>query len=107
VLKEGVLDDVQAIFGLHVGTGMPVGTVGSRPGTFLAGSASVHDHHRRERWARGGAPARCRSHRRGVLCRAQPSAARRSRDRSASGRCTRSERICKFSVKLYSVWLMP
>jgi IAA-amino acid hydrolase len=39
VLKEGVLDDVQAIFGLHVDTALPVGTVGSRPRPFLAGSA--------------------------------------------------------------------
>jgi len=39
VLKEGVLDDVQAIFGMHVETSLPVGTVGSRPGPFLAGSA--------------------------------------------------------------------
>ncbi|CAL4920000.1 unnamed protein product [Urochloa decumbens] len=39
VLKSGVLDDVQAIFALHVDTTLPVGTVGSRPGPFLAGSA--------------------------------------------------------------------
>ncbi|CAN6297136.1 unnamed protein product [Urochloa humidicola] len=39
VLKSGVLDDVQAIFGLHVDTVLPVGTVGSRPGPLLAGSA--------------------------------------------------------------------
>ncbi|KAJ1292809.1 hypothetical protein BS78_01G018700 [Paspalum vaginatum] len=39
VLKEGVLDDVEAIFGIHVDTALPVGTVGSRPGPFLAGSA--------------------------------------------------------------------
>ncbi|KAL6894412.1 hypothetical protein ACP4OV_008510 [Aristida adscensionis] len=39
VLKEGVLDDVQAILGLHVDTDLPMGTVGSRPGLFLAGSA--------------------------------------------------------------------
>nr|CAB3502918.1 unnamed protein product [Digitaria exilis] len=39
VLKEGVLDDVQAIFGVHVDVALPVGTVGSRPGPFLAGSA--------------------------------------------------------------------
>ncbi|GJM97181.1 hypothetical protein PR202_ga14088 [Eleusine coracana subsp. coracana] len=39
VLKEGVLDDVQAIFGMHVDTALPVGVVGSRPGPFLAGSA--------------------------------------------------------------------
>ncbi|KAF8708714.1 hypothetical protein HU200_030096 [Digitaria exilis] len=39
VLREGVLDDVQAIFALHVETSLPVGTVGSRPGPFLAGAA--------------------------------------------------------------------
>uniref|UniRef100_A0ACD5XAY7 Uncharacterized protein n=1 Tax=Avena sativa TaxID=4498 RepID=A0ACD5XAY7_AVESA len=39
VLQEGVLDDVDAIFGLHVDTYLPVGTVCSRPGPFLAGSA--------------------------------------------------------------------
>ncbi|EER93138.1 hypothetical protein BDA96_01G022900 [Sorghum bicolor] len=39
VLKEGVLDDVQAIFAVHVDTGLPVGLVGSRPGPVLAGAA--------------------------------------------------------------------
>jgi IAA-amino acid hydrolase len=39
VLKEGALDDVQAIFGMHVDTALPMGVVGSRPGPFLAGSA--------------------------------------------------------------------
>ncbi|TVU43996.1 hypothetical protein EJB05_03420 [Eragrostis curvula] len=39
VLQEGVLDDAQAIFGIHVDTALPVGVVGSRPGPFLAGSA--------------------------------------------------------------------
>ncbi|EER93137.1 hypothetical protein BDA96_01G022800 [Sorghum bicolor] len=39
VLKEGVLDDVHTIFAVHVDTALPVGTVGSRPGPFLAGSA--------------------------------------------------------------------
>ncbi|CAL4945328.1 unnamed protein product [Urochloa decumbens] len=39
VLKSGVLDDVQAIFALHIETSLPMGTVGSRPGPFLAGSA--------------------------------------------------------------------
>ncbi|KAL5218267.1 hypothetical protein ABZP36_018951 [Zizania latifolia] len=39
VLKEGVLDDVQAIFAMHVDAWLPAGTVGSRPGPFLAGSA--------------------------------------------------------------------
>ena len=48
----------------------------------------VHGDHHRERRPCGGAPARRRSDRRGFLRRAQPSAARRSRDRSASGRCT-------------------
>ncbi|KAL5219268.1 hypothetical protein ABZP36_019952 [Zizania latifolia] len=32
VLKEGVLDDVQAIFAMHVDTRFPAGAVGSRPG---------------------------------------------------------------------------
>jgi IAA-amino acid hydrolase len=39
MIKEGVLDDVRAIFGLHADTTLPVGTVGSRAGPFLAGSA--------------------------------------------------------------------
>uniref|UniRef100_A0ACD5T870 Uncharacterized protein n=1 Tax=Avena sativa TaxID=4498 RepID=A0ACD5T870_AVESA len=39
ILKEGVLDDVSAIFGLHVSPDLPVGVVASRPGPFLAASA--------------------------------------------------------------------
>ncbi|KAK1642562.1 hypothetical protein QYE76_060367 [Lolium multiflorum] len=39
VLQEGVLDDVDAIFAMHIDTHLPVGTVGSRPRPFLAGSA--------------------------------------------------------------------
>ncbi|KAL6638219.1 hypothetical protein ACP70R_025791 [Stipagrostis hirtigluma subsp. patula] len=39
VLKEGVLDDVQAIFAMHVNTTLPVGAVSSRPGPKLAGAA--------------------------------------------------------------------
>ncbi|TVU39865.1 hypothetical protein EJB05_13308, partial [Eragrostis curvula] len=39
VLKEGVLDDVSAIFGLHVIPELPVGVVASRPGPFLSASA--------------------------------------------------------------------
>lgn len=39
VLQEGVLDDVDAIFGMHINTVSPAGTVCSRPGPFLAGSA--------------------------------------------------------------------
>uniref|UniRef100_A0A0D9WXA4 Peptidase M20 dimerisation domain-containing protein n=1 Tax=Leersia perrieri TaxID=77586 RepID=A0A0D9WXA4_9ORYZ len=38
VLQEGVLDDVSAIFGLHVDPNTPVGAVYSRPGPFLAAS---------------------------------------------------------------------
>uniref|UniRef100_A0ACD5WDJ2 Uncharacterized protein n=1 Tax=Avena sativa TaxID=4498 RepID=A0ACD5WDJ2_AVESA len=39
LLQEGVLDDVNAIFAMHIDTHLPMGTVGSRPGPFLAGSA--------------------------------------------------------------------
>ncbi|XVF55802.1 hypothetical protein PTKIN_Ptkin06aG0066100 [Pterospermum kingtungense] len=39
MIKEGAVDNVQAIFGLHVSPEMPTGTVGSRPGPMLAGSA--------------------------------------------------------------------
>ncbi|KAA8516778.1 hypothetical protein F0562_017112 [Nyssa sinensis] len=38
VLKEGALDEVQAIFGLHVSPFMLTGTIASRPGPMLAGS---------------------------------------------------------------------
>lgn len=38
VLKEGALDKVQAIFGLHVDPLMSAGTIGSRPGPLLAAS---------------------------------------------------------------------
>ncbi|XP_048528873.1 IAA-amino acid hydrolase ILR1-like 7 [Triticum urartu] len=38
VLEEGILDDVSAIFGLHVDPSLPVGTVVSRPGPFMAAS---------------------------------------------------------------------
>ncbi|KAF0905453.1 hypothetical protein E2562_004422 [Oryza meyeriana var. granulata] len=38
VLQEGVLDDVSAIFGLHVDPSIPVGVIASRPGPFLAAS---------------------------------------------------------------------
>ncbi|KAF8731743.1 hypothetical protein HU200_015675 [Digitaria exilis] len=36
VLQEGVLDDVSAIFGLHVDPVLPVGVVSGRPGPFAA-----------------------------------------------------------------------
>ncbi|XP_047077027.1 IAA-amino acid hydrolase ILR1-like 8 [Lolium rigidum] len=39
ILEEGALDNVEAIFGLHVSPHLPVGVVASRPGPFLAASA--------------------------------------------------------------------
>ncbi|KAL6862434.1 hypothetical protein ACP4OV_016775 [Aristida adscensionis] len=39
ILQEGLLDDVSAIFGLHVDPFLPVGVVSSRPGPFAATSA--------------------------------------------------------------------
>ncbi|EXB54622.1 IAA-amino acid hydrolase ILR1-like 7 [Morus notabilis] len=38
VLQESALDKVKAIFGLHVSPEMATGTIGSRPGPFLAAS---------------------------------------------------------------------
>ncbi|ONH95981.1 hypothetical protein PRUPE_7G099800 [Prunus persica] len=38
MIKEGALDNIQGIFGLHIQPLMPVGTIGSRPGPILAGS---------------------------------------------------------------------
>lgn len=46
MLKEGVLEGVEAIFGLHVAPELQLGTIGSRPGAVLAGagrfSATIH-----------------------------------------------------------------
>ncbi|MBA0721827.1 hypothetical protein Golax_009331 [Gossypium laxum] len=39
MIKEGAVDNVHAIFGLHVTPELPTGTVASRPGPMLAGSA--------------------------------------------------------------------
>ncbi|KAF7013661.1 hypothetical protein CFC21_027729, partial [Triticum aestivum] len=39
ILEEGVLNDISAIFGLHVFPHLPVGIVASRPGPFLAAAA--------------------------------------------------------------------
>lgn len=39
MIKEGALDKVKAIFGLHVEPGITTGKIYSRPGTILAGSA--------------------------------------------------------------------
>eukprot|EP00262_Sarcandra_glabra_P015886 TRINITY_DN5003_c3_g2_i2.p1 TRINITY_DN5003_c3_g2~~TRINITY_DN5003_c3_g2_i2.p1 ORF type:complete len:448 (+),score=80.56 TRINITY_DN5003_c3_g2_i2:111-1454(+) len=38
MIEAGVLENVTAIFGLHVSTGLPIGSVGSRPGPIMAGS---------------------------------------------------------------------
>ncbi|KAJ4970560.1 hypothetical protein NE237_003659 [Protea cynaroides] len=38
VLQEGVLDNVQSIFGLHVAPELPTGTIASKPGPLMAGS---------------------------------------------------------------------
>ncbi|KAF7804261.1 IAA-amino acid hydrolase ILR1-like 3 [Senna tora] len=39
VLKEGALDDVPAIFALHISPELPIGTIDSRPGPILAASS--------------------------------------------------------------------
>ncbi|CAN6222896.1 unnamed protein product [Urochloa humidicola] len=39
MLQDGSLDDVSAIFGLHVSPGLPLGVVSSRPGPFAATAA--------------------------------------------------------------------
>lgn len=38
MFDEGILENVEAIFGLHVSPDLPVGEVASRPGPLLAGS---------------------------------------------------------------------
>lgn len=38
MLKAGALDEIQAIFGLHVAPELPTGAIGSRSGSILAGS---------------------------------------------------------------------
>lgn len=40
MIAEGVLENVEAIFGLHVVHNYPTGVVASRPGQFLAGCGS-------------------------------------------------------------------
>ncbi|KAF5750556.1 Iaa-amino acid hydrolase 4 [Tripterygium wilfordii] len=39
MIKEGAIDGIQAIFGLHDVPDMPVGTIASRPGPMMAGGA--------------------------------------------------------------------
>ncbi|KAE8672805.1 IAA-amino acid hydrolase ILR1-like 7 [Hibiscus syriacus] len=39
MIKAGAVDNVRAIFGIHVSPKLPTGTFGSRPGPILAGSA--------------------------------------------------------------------
>ncbi|KAI3912073.1 hypothetical protein MKW92_042158 [Papaver armeniacum] len=38
MVEEGALDNIDAIFGIHVSSGLPIGSVASRPGALLAGS---------------------------------------------------------------------
>lgn len=38
MLKDGALEGVQAIFGLHVAPHLPTGTISSKPGPIMAGS---------------------------------------------------------------------
>lgn len=38
MIQGGALENVEAIFGLHVWPHLPLGNVGSRPGAFMAGS---------------------------------------------------------------------
>ncbi|OVA11731.1 Peptidase M20 [Macleaya cordata] len=38
MIEAGALQNIDAIFGLHVSSGAPIGTVASRPGALLAGS---------------------------------------------------------------------
>ncbi|KAG2702141.1 hypothetical protein I3760_06G076500 [Carya illinoinensis] len=40
MIEEGVLEDVEAIFGLHIVPWYPIGVAASRPGEFLAGCGS-------------------------------------------------------------------
>lgn len=40
MIKEGVVDNVDAIFGIHILSQYPIGVVASRPGHFLAGCGS-------------------------------------------------------------------
>ncbi|GER41864.1 IAA-amino acid hydrolase ILR1 [Striga asiatica] len=42
MIKDGVLNGVEAIFGLHVDPKMPTGTLISKPGPLMAGSARFH-----------------------------------------------------------------
>jgi len=38
MIEDGALENVEAIFGLHVSSGLPVGQVSTRAGPLLAGS---------------------------------------------------------------------
>ena len=38
MIDDGALENVKAIFGLHVDSKLPIGEVASRPGPLLAGS---------------------------------------------------------------------
>lgn len=38
MIKQGALEGIKGMFGLHVDPSLPTGTVGSKPGPMLAGS---------------------------------------------------------------------
>ncbi|MCL7051730.1 hypothetical protein MKW94_000690, partial [Papaver nudicaule] len=38
MVEDGILDNIDAIFGLHVSVDFPIGSVASKPGALLAGS---------------------------------------------------------------------
>lgn len=50
MIREGALENVEAIFGIHVVHRYPIGAVASRPGEFLAGCGSF----KATIWGRGG-----------------------------------------------------
>ena len=48
IVTEGVLDGVDAVFALHIWPGLPLGSIGTRPGPFMASadsfSVEIHGH---------------------------------------------------------------
>jgi len=42
MIRAGVLDDVRAIFGIHICTDLPVGRIGTRCGPFMAAMNTLH-----------------------------------------------------------------
>jgi IAA-amino acid hydrolase len=56
MIQENVLEDVEAIFGLHLASLYPLGVVASRPGEFLAGYGSFKA---KIKGGLAGTPQRC------------------------------------------------